>query len=136
LDVSPLGKMVYTNGEVDQEDINEVSQDPQILRELVEKLISAFRSEPKLPSKLGLQAGETKRTSALDLKAAMAELMTDPAKAAEFFEEEANQFNQRKINMFVDYYNSGELVEHLEIVLKSIDCYISKGALKIYFTAG
>jgi hypothetical protein len=134
LDVSPLGTFCYTDEDPDPDDIADAEHDAAQLRDMVDKLIKGLKTERGLPLKMGLEYKDVP-SKPENFKEAWVDLMTDPSKLADAWEEQEKLRIQQDTNFFIEYFNSGKLIEHLELLLQSIDCYIGKGASTVYFTA-
>lgn len=137
IDLTPLTKLVYTNGEVPQEYIDENTQDTDFLFNLTKTFFNKIEADKNVCEKITYKAYDDIEDFPEEIKETFISQMGIDM-ANEIFQqmEEDKKQQEENPNPWNDYFKSGKILEHLGNLVKRIECYKNKGVSKIYLTAG
>lgn len=137
IDLMPLTKIVYTWDEVTADYIKEHTQDTDFLLQLTKVFYDKIKADNTVCEKISYKAYEDLMDFPEEVKQAFISQM-GAAMANEIFQQLEDDKKERieNPNPWHAYFKSGDVLEHLENLIKRIECYKSKGAAHIYFTAG
>lgn len=136
LDLSPLLKLVYTWDEVTDEYINENIQDVDALLTLTESFRNGIQKDNSVCDKITYIWYDRSFNLSEEQIDNMKKEMGDAAGL--FLEIMAGKKKEiaDNPNPWKWYFEEGQVIEDLNNLIKSIQCYKSKGATEVYLTAG
>ena len=137
LDLSPLLKLVYTWDEVTQDYIKENVQNTDNLLKLVTSFRNGVEQDRSVCDKVNyVWYEQSTLMSEQDKEAFIKEV--GEAKARPFLDMIGQQ--QKEIednpNPWKWYFEDGQIIDDLNNLVKSLECYKNKGATEVYLTAG
>jgi hypothetical protein len=137
VDLSPLLKLVYTWDEVTQDYIRENIQSTDDFLNLVTTFRDRILEDRTVCNKINYTGYEKSlNLSEQDMQSLINALgETAAAPLMKMMKEERTQ-REENPNPWKSYFTDGHILEDLNNLIKSIQCFKDKGATEIYLTAG
>ncbi|MBI3218787.1 MAG: hypothetical protein HYZ44_04690 [Bacteroidetes bacterium] len=137
LDLSPLLKLVYTSGEVPADVIKESIQGVDFLLTLIKTFRDKILIDNSVCDKIKYVWNEQPISfSQTDIDKLIAEMGEEIAKHFLATFEKHKKEVENNPNPWKWYFEHKQIIEDLNNLIKSLQCYKDKGATEVYLTAG
>jgi hypothetical protein len=137
LDLSPLLKLVYTWDEVTTDYIKNNIQDVGILLNLITDLRDRIQKDNSVCNKIEyIWHDRPINFSQADIKRLITDMGEDIAKSFLDSIEQQKKEIDKNPNPWKWYFEQGQIIEDLNNLIKSLQCYKDKGVTEVFLTAG